>query len=73
MQVDIQCACCHVKMGTRKSKKWGKVLSSVTQSICSSCYKMMLPANKKEITIEQAAVTSLASLSRSSAPYSDFD
>jgi hypothetical protein len=73
MQVDIQCACCHAKIGNRKSKKWGKVLSSETQSICPSCYKMMLPANRKEITIEQAAVTSQASLSGSSAPYSDFD
>jgi hypothetical protein len=61
MHVAIQCACCQKKMGIEKSKKWCSVLSPVTQSVCPSCYKMMLPANKKEITNEQAAVTSLAS------------
>jgi hypothetical protein len=47
MKIKIQCALCHMEMGTKKSEKWVIVSDPVIDSICATCYRTILQADSK--------------------------
>jgi hypothetical protein len=40
MLFEIRCAACDSQLGSQGGKKWGKIFSPVTYTVCTDCKKL---------------------------------